>query len=325
MAKPIPNDPSPFHEGEQEMQRRVGRRDRVEVMGRHMIRPYMPDQHRAFYAQLPFLVAGAVDAEGWPWASLLCGAPGFASSPDERHLHITLQDAAPDPLRAALDTGTPLGLLGIELHSRRRNRVNGRVAQMDATSLTLRVDQSFGNCPQYIREHSLRPVRSTTLPPAPPPQMFEDLSPHHAALIARSDMFFVASHVPATDAPQREGTDVSHRGGKPGFVRVQGNTLTIPDFAGNNMFNTLGNFLLNPRAGLVFPDFASRSLLLLTGTVTLLDPDHPAISGFEGAQRGWQFTLRRGVWHAGILPFETTIGAASPRVQTTGSWPLPSD
>lgn len=321
MTQTLTDSPSPFHEGEQEMQRRAGRRDRVEAMGRRMIRPYMPDQHREFYAQLPFLVAGALDAGGWPWASLLCGAPGFASSSDGRHLRIRLHNSLDDPLRAALHPGATLGLLGIELHSRRRNRVNGRVVQMDDAALTLRADQSFGNCPQYIRTHELRPHQWPE--PAPAPQMFHDLPPQQAALIARSDMFFVSSHAPAQNAAQRDDTDVSHRGGKPGFVRVQGNQLTIPDFAGNNMFNTLGNFLLYPRAGLLFPDFASGSLLLLTGTVSLLPPDAPEIAGFDGAQRGWQFTLHRGLWRKGCLPFVTTAGEASPSVAATGSWTPP--
>nr|WP_231865084.1 pyridoxamine 5'-phosphate oxidase family protein [Sorangium cellulosum] len=53
-----------------------------------------------------------------------------------------------------------------------------------------------------------------------------------------------------------EGADVSHRGSKPGFVRVteeDGRTvLTSPDFTGNFGFNTLGNLALNPRAGVLF-------------------------------------------------------------------------
>ena len=41
--------------------------------------------------------------------------------------------------------------------------------------------------------------------------------------------------------------DISHRGGRPGFVRVDGDVLTIPDFRGNRYFNTLSNLLLEQR------------------------------------------------------------------------------
>ncbi|UWQ64956.1 pyridoxamine 5'-phosphate oxidase family protein (plasmid) [Leisingera caerulea] len=311
------NTPSPFHEGEQEMQHRAGKREMMETFGRRVIRSYMPDQHRLFYAQLPVLAAGAVDSQGWPWASLLAGPPGFAASPDPQHLDIALQPDSRDPVQAAVRKGAALGMLGIELHSRRRNRVNGRVSAAGPDGFTLRVDQSFGNCPQYIQLRGLEPAKEHA--PAQP-QHFTELGSSHTALIAGADMFFVASHIPAASRPEREGVDVSHRGGRPGFVRIDGNCLTIPDFPGNNHFNTLGNFLLNPRAGLVFPDFTTGSLLLLTGTVELLDETHPEVTAFDGAERGWRFTLHKGTWLEGILPLRAERGAFSPNTLMTGTW-----
>ncbi|OED49021.1 hypothetical protein AB838_08645 [Rhodobacteraceae bacterium (ex Bugula neritina AB1)] len=309
--------PSPFHPGEQDMQRRAGKREMAETLGRRMIRPFMPDEHRAFFAQLPFLAVGAVDADGWPWASLLSGPPGFATSPDPQHLQVSLSGPAQDPVRAAIHKGAALGLLGIELHSRRRNRLNGRITAADPGGFTLAVDQSFGNCPQYIQERGL--IMAADSPPAEP-QVFSQLSAAHAALIAQADTFFVASHNPAASDPRHAGADVSHRGGRPGFVRVDGNALTIPDFRGNNHFNTLGNFLLNPRAGLAFADFASGSLLLLTGTVELLEEDHPDVTIFAGAQRGWRFVLRQGQWLEAALPWRSGAGSFAPQTLRTDIW-----
>jgi predicted pyridoxine 5'-phosphate oxidase superfamily flavin-nucleotide-binding protein len=54
------------------------------------------------------------------------------------------------------------------------------------------------------------------------------------AMIAEADTFFVASYV---DVEGERSVDVSHRGGQSGFVQVEGNRLTIPDFAGN-LFST---------------------------------------------------------------------------------------
>ena len=119
---------SPWHAGEKQLQEKVGVGERMEVLGQKVIRDYMPDQHREFYQQLPFMIAGAVDGTGQPWATLIEGEEGFVTSPDPRHLSFDLAAMALDPLDPAtpgLGSGEAIGLLGIELHSRRRNRING--------------------------------------------------------------------------------------------------------------------------------------------------------------------------------------------------------
>src|SRR3546814_5942067 len=58
--------PSPFHEGELAIQRQLGVAERMDAIARKVVRDYMPDQHRTFFAQLPFLVAASVDRQGYP-------------------------------------------------------------------------------------------------------------------------------------------------------------------------------------------------------------------------------------------------------------------
>src|SRR5436189_2599742 len=106
---------SPWHEGEKAVQRRLGVDEQIDAIGRRNIRDFMPDQHREFFAQLPFLVTGSVDRAGCPWASILCGAPGFVTSPDPRLLRIEARPIDGDPLAETLVAGTRIGLLGIEL------------------------------------------------------------------------------------------------------------------------------------------------------------------------------------------------------------------
>ncbi|WP_366524031.1 pyridoxamine 5'-phosphate oxidase family protein [uncultured Tateyamaria sp.] len=105
---------------------------------------------------------------------------------------------------------------------------------------------------------------------------------------------------------------MNHRGGNAGFVKIDGNTLTVPDFSGNFAFNTLGNFLVNPKAGLLFIDFASGDLVQLTGTVELLWDITPKIAPVEGAQRAWRFHLTKGHRLVGASPPGVTDGEASP-------------
>lgn len=316
-----PNEASPFHAGEQKLQTHTGKRDAIESFSRRAIRPFMPDQHRAFFNQLPFMVVGAIDAEGWPWASLLPGRPGFMHSPDETTLDIAGLGAPGDPVRAAIKPGAPLGLLGIEMHTRRRNRLNGRVSSLRDGAFTVTVDQSFGNCPQYIQHRNVDFVREPGTPGKSGHSLsFSQLDERARALIEGSDAFFVSSYVQTKDNPVIEGVDVSHRGGRPGFVKTSGDTLTIPDFPGNYLFNTLGNFLVNPKAGLVFVDFATGDLLMLTGTVEILWEDNAEVTAFKGAQRGWRFTLDHGLWLEDALPFRSQLGEFSPNSLLTDTW-----
>ena len=104
-------------------------------------------------------------------------------------------------------------------------------------------------------------------------------------LIESADTFFVASRSRA-ELGADGGLDMSHRGGRPGFVGVQGDTLAIPDFRGNRFFNTLGNLLGDPRAGLLFVDFTTGELLQLQGTVD--DRLASRRRGPAGTERLWR-------------------------------------
>ena len=116
---------SPFHAGELAIQGRMGTQAKMDRQGRQMIREYLPEQFRQFFPQLPYIIVGTVDVTGSPWASILVGEPGFLSSPDDRTLQIAAKPLFGDPFTNTLAEGIDIGLLGIELHTRRRNRVNG--------------------------------------------------------------------------------------------------------------------------------------------------------------------------------------------------------
>ena len=73
-----------FHPGEAQAHDRFGLRERLAATGGKMIRDFMPEQHRDFFRQLPFLIVGSIDQGGRPWASILVGRPGFLTTPDPR-------------------------------------------------------------------------------------------------------------------------------------------------------------------------------------------------------------------------------------------------
>ncbi len=300
---------SPFHAGEQAVQKRLGVSD-IEDWARKVVRPILPEEHRAFHTALPFLVAAARDRDGRPWATLLSGPEGFVTSPDPRSLVLQTKPGAGDPLEGSLVAGADIGILGIELSNRRRNRVNGRILDDRAGALVFAVDQSFGNCPQYIREREWTRVAEQ---PATPATKGRRLTPSQRAWIAAADTLFIASgHRGDSDSPTF-GMDASHRGGDPGFVEVADETrLVFPDYAGNNHFNTIGNLLLDPRAGLLFVDFESGSLLHLTGRASI-DWDSDAVARVPGARRLVAFDIEAIVERREAVPLRWDAGAESVR------------
>lgn len=321
-----PRAPSPYHAGERAIQERIGVREAVERAGRKVIRDFMPDRHRAFFAELPFLLVGSLDGRGRVWASILTGQPGFISSPDPRTLRVNALPGFGDPLGANLASGAPVGLLGIEFQTRRRNRMNGTLARLDNAGFDVRVDQSFGNCPQYIQARKPWFIANPSGVVAPRPVRAEGaiLSAGAAAVAARADTFFIATASPAARmGDSAEGVDVSHRGGKPGFVRVTeegGHTvLTAPDFAGNSFFNTFGNLALNPRAGFLFVDFVSGDVLSLTGEAEVIW-DGPEVAAFAGAERLLRFRVHEGVWIENGIPLRWSAPEPAAQLAATGSW-----
>lgn len=316
-----PHDRSPFHEGEQTLQERLGVRARVEATGRKIIRGQMPDQHRTFFEQLPFIVLGARDASGQPWATILDGRPGFVRSPSATTLTVEASFFADDPAGVGVEPGQAVGLLGVELDTRRRNRMNGRVSARSSEGFTVVVDQSFGNCPQYIQGRHFEHIAAAPTNQRPHAVRSAGLSGEAAGVVARADTFFIASaHTDRSAQDPVHGVDVSHRGGKPGFVRVQGDVLTVPDFLGNFLFNTLGNILVEPRVGLVFPDFETGDLWHVSATARIIW-EGPEVEGFAGAERLLEFTVLETVKAPGSLSIRAVGEVAfSPYLEGTGSW-----
>ncbi len=302
---------SPFHAGEHAVQKRLGVHEQIESWARQVVRPYLPDEHRLFYSQLPFIVAAARDEAGRPWATILAGAPGFIRSPDAETLLIDGGPVVGDAVHETFSSGADVGLLGIELATRRRNRVNGRIRSKDQSGVVFCVDQSFGNCPQYISEREWRYVRSEGTAPAP--RRSERLCADLARRIRSADTFFIATGHRGVGEDVRFGMDASHRGGRPGFVEVvDDRTLIIPDYKGNNHFNTIGNLVVDPRAGLLFVDFETGAMLQLTGRAEI-DWDSDEVSGYPGARRLIRFTLEKANLLEAALPLRWHVAADSIR------------
>ncbi|MEN8132913.1 MAG: pyridoxamine 5'-phosphate oxidase family protein [Pseudomonadota bacterium] len=287
-----------YHEGERAVQKRTNETEMARMNG-GAVGTTIPTRALRFIEQQPMAVIGSIDAAGRVWASVLFGHPGFLQTLDDHTLVIDLsqpRSANNDPLWTNLGKNSSVGVLVIELGSRRRLRVNGRARKVSVERYIVDVERAYPNCPKYIQRRDWK-IRATKEPfSATSSTQGKVLSNSQKTLIASADTFFVASAHPD------HGVDASHRGGHPGFVQLLNDRqLRIPDYAGNSMFNTLGNFTSYPYAGLVFIDFEQGRLLQLTGQTEILwDLEDPG-GETGGTRRYWQFDISS--WKESVLPF----------------------
>jgi predicted pyridoxine 5'-phosphate oxidase superfamily flavin-nucleotide-binding protein len=255
-------------------------------------------------AQRLAVIAGA-DPGGAVWASLLLGAPGFLRALEEGVLEIAAVLPAGDPLAPSLAAGLPVGVLVIDLRSRRRLRVNGQARLPGHGLLRVAAEEVFWNCPKYIQSREFTLLEdgggATT-----PPRSGRLLEPEQRSLVETADTLFVAS------AHAGAGADASHRGGLPGFVRMQGeDTVAFPDYVGNGMFQTLGNLLVDGRAGLLFPDFERGRTLQLTGRASV-EFEPKGARRQPGAERMVNLRIERWVEQVGVRRLVSRLVERSP-------------
>jgi uncharacterized protein len=260
---------SAWHAGERLLQARTGVAAQMAEIGPRVLRDFMPEQHRQLFAELPLLVAGTLAADGQPGATLVAGPAGFAHAPTPQLLRISADAHWDEHVRSQLRVGAPIAVLGLQAHTRRRNRLNGRVSAIGAQGVDIAVGQSFGNCPKYIhpREAFHAPASEATQR-----SVSAMLSDEALRIVRAADTFFIATAHPGAAGSQvrSEGVDVSHRGGPAGFVEMAPDgSLRVRDYVGNSFFNTLGNLQLEPRCGLLFVDYATGDRLQLACRATV--------------------------------------------------------
>jgi predicted pyridoxine 5'-phosphate oxidase superfamily flavin-nucleotide-binding protein len=274
-----------FHPGELAVQQRAGVRQEAARLTRMLEPATLSSGMTAFLAERTFLVITGRDRAGRLWTAPLTGPAGFLEGRPPAGLTVHAPVPPGDPLHG-LPAGQKVGLTTVEFATRRRLRVNGILTAAGDEGLTVEVEQAYGNCPQYIQQRLLEPsghaagrdeVRHAAI-----------LSAADGALIRRADTFFLGSVNP------ERGADASHRGGAPGFVRLDGPArLWWPDYQGNNLFNSLGNLAVDAEAALLFFDFGDGRALQLSGRAEVEWDQAGQPGDDDGTGRRVAFTIER--------------------------------
>jgi len=178
--------------------------------------------------------------------------------------------------------------LVIDLSTGSRIRINGIIRGINKNSLQINIQQTYPNCPKYIRKREIQ--GKTVFSEFTYISNGTELNRQTKSIIDCSDTAFVASLA-------SNGADVSHRGGKTGFIKYDAtgaaNKIIVPDYKGNSMFNTLGNFKVNPQGGLLIVDFARNYYLQLSGEIKIIIDKEPSICDTGGTNRFWELEIHK--------------------------------
>jgi len=298
-----------FHAGELAIQKRAGVGERTIKFAERTILDHMSPQQQDFFPQLNTLFVASIDAEDKLWASVLIGHQGFVQTPDSKHLLIdnTLSIDA-DPLNQNLKLGKPLGFLGLEFHSRRRNRLAGNLVDYQHKQMMIEITQAFGNCPKYIQTRKLTIAKQVgSFKKTKEVEYINRFTKKIESMIKSADTFFIASSVFDNGS---YSADLSHRGGHPGFVKIESDrVLSFDDYPGNNFYMTLGNLLSNPICGLLFLDFESGDILQLSCQCEIIETPQSKNA------RKMKLTLEHGQLIKAALPVEWELCEYSPFLQ----------
>ena len=106
----------------------------------------------------------------------------------------------------------------------------------------------------------------------------EVLGEGERAFIESVNMFFLAT------SDKRGLPTCSYKGGHVGFVRVlDEHTIAFPNYDGNGIYQSMGNLLENPNAGILFIDFDGQRRLRIQGVATM-DENDPLMAEYHEAQ-----------------------------------------
>ena len=288
---------SKYHKGELQAQEYAGETKQAKFNGQ-AIENNIIEGAISFISEQEYAIVSITDEKDNVWSSVLSGDKGFLNATNPKTIIMDMQMVdidERDVFWKVVEKNKRIGLLIIELASRRRLRVNGKVARINKNHIEISVHESYPNCMKYIQRRQITNRNTDNKESAKPATTGTTLNHSQQSIIQSADTFFIGSSNP------KGNLDISHRGGEPGFIEIiNDNKLRIPDYKGNSMFNTLGNFIVNNKAGIVFWDFESGKVLQLIGSANINWQAMNQNSESADTGRYWEFIIHQ--WIEKELP-----------------------
>jgi hypothetical protein len=241
--------------------------------------PYLAPDMKAFAESQDFCIVSFVDDGGQVGGRLLHGRLGeFVNAPDDHHLIVRpLNRIIGDLLSRKADArSSQLGLIFIEFKTRKRLCVHatGRWEETEGC-LALKVTQSFFHCAKYI-DPSHQIVRLASSYPGAFKTAGFTMAAKQGSLVHQLADFLAEQRLAFVCTVDRNGQcAVNHRGGKSGFISVNGvrgeMCVLLPDYTGNGAFEAIGNVWETRRAAVFVPDAERGYGVCVSGPAELFD------------------------------------------------------
>jgi len=261
-----------FHEGEYHIQETMGVRKDSDALS-SMIQNKLPFIAKGFLRELKFCVLTLSIKEDDIYSATVYNDSGFIDILDDSTILINLNKKSYIPPSYLKNNDLTIGFLGIDFEQAMRIRVNGK-AKILNNKILLSINEAYANCPKYIKkrihvESKNKPLFQHIIKNNTITKEFKDV-------LSNTDTFFLAS------LHKKKGADISHKGGKEGFVKVISSTkLQFTDMPGNNLFNSLGNIHINSSVNLLFIDFINNDTYLFIGNASIIEVSKKNRKTFE--------------------------------------------
>lgn len=291
---------SPFHSGELAIQNKYGIMHNPVVVEK-LLKDHISNRYLPFIEQQSTVIIGTTDEKGMLWTSMLLGDYGFVKVVSPKQINFDLDNLRStnnDILFDNISHKSKIGILFIDTATRSRYRLNG-TATLHENKIEVTVEEAYPNCPKYIQQR-IPVIKQNSQELGLHKTVGNNLNQEQINWIKQADTFFMSSRNGEGDM------DASHRGGGSGFIELlEDDTLKIPDYVGNNLFNSFGNFMQVPQAGLLFMDFEKGHALQLSGEAKLLFDQATSIDMEKTAGTGRYWFFKTQEWIQ--TPFHNNI------------------
>ncbi len=106
----------------------------------------LPEAARRYLAENRFAAMTWFDDKERIWITPLSGSPGFVLALDEQTIEFDFEHASAPLVKNQNFDDSPVALVAMDFAGRRRMRINGTAKS--ASSLTISINQVYGNCPE---------------------------------------------------------------------------------------------------------------------------------------------------------------------------------